>query len=292
MKVLITGHTGFIGRNMFQFLREKNNIELIGYSKSIGMDIFDLDQLKKAVRDCDIVYHFAAYTKPAESVLYPVEAIETNIKGILNILETCRLYDVPIIYSSSCEIYGDSNTHIKEDFPLNPPNPYASSKAAADRICYAYFKTYGLDVKIVRLFNPYGPNQQLNKIIPTFYFQALENKPITVFGDGTDTRDYVYIDDIIEGLWLSRKLVPGEAINLTTEKATATSEIASLIIELIGSNSEIKCVDYPKLFGNIKKQVGSNEKAKTLIGWDPSVDLREGILRTIQWLKGSLGIKR
>jgi len=284
MRVLVTGHTGFIGSNMFRFLEKC--AEPVGYSRSTGQNIFNLEQLKKSVKDCDIVYHFAAYAKPAESVLNPVEAIEVNIRGTLNILEACREYDVPLIYPSSCEIYGDSKVQIREDFPINPPNPYAASKAAADRICYTYFKSYNLDVKIVRLFNPYGPNQQLNKIIPTFYFQAVKNEPITVFGDGSDTRDYVFVDDIVRGLWLARKLAPGEVINLATGKATTNLEVANLIIEMTGSGSEIRFVNYPEIFGNIKNQVGSYEKAKKLVGWEPGVDLREGIRRTIEWLRG------
>lgn len=285
MRILVTGHKGFIGSNMFKFLKEQNSVEPIGYSKSSGRDIFDLNLLKKAINDSDLVYHFAAYAKPAESVLNPVEAIETNINSTLNVLEACREYDVSLIYPSSCEIYGDSNTPINEDFPIKPPNPYATSKAAADRICYTYFKTYGLDVKIVRLFNPYGTNQQLNKIIPTFYFQAIKNEPITIFGNGSDTRDYVYVDDIVNGLWLSRKLSSGEAINLATGKATTNLEVANLIIELTDRSSEIRFVDYPKIFGNIKNQVGSYKKAKKLIGWEPRIDLREGVKKTIGWLR-------
>jgi len=244
-----------------------------------------LNQLRKAIKDCDLVYHFTAYAKPAESILNPIEAIETNIRGTLNVLEVCREYNVPLIYPSSCEIYGDSKIPIKENFPINPPNPYAASKAAADRICYTYFKSYDLDVKIVRLFNPYGPNQQLNKIIPTFYFQAIENKPITIFGNGSDTRDYVYVDDIVNGLWLSRKLPSGEAINLATGKVTTSLEVANLILEQTGSSSEIRFVDYPKIFGNIKNQVGSYKKAKKLIDWKPCINLMEGVEKTIGWLR-------
>lgn len=148
-----------------------------------------------------------------------------------------------------------------------------------------YYKCYGSDVKIVRLFNPYGPGQQLNKIIPKFYFQAIKNQPITVYGDGSDTRDYVYIDDIIRGLWMARKLPPGEAINLATGNATTSLEIARLIKELTGSSSEIIFVDYPKAFGGIRNQVGSYEKAYKLIGWKPEVELIDGIKRTIKWLR-------
>ncbi len=289
MRVLITGHTGFIGSNMFRFLKNVKSVEPVGYSKSTGQDIFDLSQLMNAVKDCDLLYHFAAYTKPAESVLNPVETIETNIKGTLNILEACRRYDRSLVYISSCEIYGDSEITIKEDAIINPPNPYAASKAAVDRICYAYFKSYGLDVKIARLFNPYGPNQQLNKIIPTFYFQAAKNKPISVFGDGTDTRDYVYIDDIVRGLWYSKKLPSGEVINLATGKATTNLEVANLVKDMTDSTSKIKFVAYPKVFGGIKNQVSTYEKAETLIGWKPRIDLFTGAKQTIAWLAGNRG---
>lgn len=292
MKVLVTGHTGFVGSNMFHFLKNKNSIEPIGYSKSTGQDIFNLDQLRRFVKNCDLVYHFAAYAKPGESITNPVQAIETNVKGCLNILEACREYNVPLIYPSSCEIYGNSKGPIKEDDPLRPLNPYAASKAAADRICFSYHICYDLDVKIVRLFNPYGPNQQLNKIMPTLYFQAINDKNVTVFGEGKDTRDYVYISDIVNGLWLARNLPSGEVVNLATGKETTNLEIANLILELTNSDSKIVFVGYPKEFGNIKNQVGSFEKAKRLIGWHPEVELKEGVKKTIKWLESqNYGIK-
>ena len=283
MIALVTGDTGFIGSNMRDFLIEKN-VEVIGFSRRRGFDIFDMDQLRKAVKKCDVVYHFAAEAKPGESVLNPVHTVEVNLRGSLNVLEACRQIGVPLVYPSSCEIYGDSKIPIKENFPINPPNPYAASKAAIDRLCYTYYRCYGLDVKILRLFNPYGPRQQLNKIMPTFYFEAVKNKPITVYGDGSDTRDYVYIEDIIKGLWLARKLPAGEAVNLATGKATTNLEVARLIIEIVDSKSEIIFVDYPKAFGGIKNQVGSYEKAERLMGWKPETSLREGLKKTIRWL--------
>lgn len=284
MIALVTGDTGFIGSNMKQFLLEKE-VKVKRYSRRNGSNIFKKDQLYNAAKNCDIVYHFAAEAKPGESVLKPVSTIETNLKGSLNVLETCRKLDIPLIYPSSCEIYGDSKEPIKEEFPLNPTNPYAASKAAIDRFCFTYNKCYGLDVKIIRLFNPYGPKQQLNKIIPKFYFQAIRNKPITVFGNGSDTRDYVYITDIVKGLWLAQKLPAGEAVNLSREKATTNLEIANLIIEITESNSEIIFVDYPKAFGGIKNQIGSYEKANRLLGWRSEIDLKHGAKETINWLK-------
>lgn len=285
MRILVTGHTGFIGSNMFNFLKKKKILEPVGYSRSTGQDIFNLDQLMRHVKECEIVYHFAAYAKPGESVTRPLMAVETNVRGCLNVLEACRKHDVPLVYPSSCEIYGDSIKPIKEDFPLRPPNPYAASKAAADSLCFSYYKTYGLDVKVVRLFNPYGPGQQLNKVIPTFYFQAKQNKSLTVFGKGRDVRDYVFIDDIVRGLWLARKLPAGEVINLATRKKTTNLELAKLILKLTGSNSQISFVEYPKEFGNIRFQVGCYDKAKKMLGWSPKIKIEEGVRRTIKWLE-------
>lgn len=284
MRVLITGHTGFIGSNMYRYLKDKN-IDAIGYSKSHDQDIFDLKKLDQHVKEADLIFHFVAYAKPGRSIIEPAKAIKVNVESCLNILEACRKRDVSLIYPSSCEIYGNSNKPIKEDFEIKPTNPYAASKAAADRMCYSYFETYGMDIKIVRLFNPYGPMQQLNKICPIFYLQSINNQEITVFGNGNDTRDYVYISDIVEGLWNARKLKSGEAINLATGIKTTNLQIAKIIIKLMGSNSTIKFVDYPKEFGNIKNQIGSFDKAKKLINWIPKVKLEDGISRTIEWLK-------
>ena len=281
---LLTGDTGFIGTNMKSLLLEEN-VEVLGFSRKKGYDIFNKNQLRSEIKKCDLVYHFAAEAKPAESVLNPVHTVEVNLMGSLNVLEVCRELRVPLVYPSSCEIYGDSQTPISEGFPINPTNPYAASKAAIDRFCYMYHKCYGLDVKIVRLFNPYGPHQQLNKIMPTFYFQALKNMPITVYGDGSDIRDYVYVKDITKGLWLAKNLPAGEAVNLATGRATTSLEVAKLVKELTGSSSEIKFVEYPKAFGGIKAQVGSYEKAKRLMGWEPETLLKKGLRETIDWLK-------
>jgi UDP-glucose 4-epimerase len=280
-KILITGHTGFIGKHMLRHLKEGGE-DPIGYSTTTGQDIFDTEKLHRFVKKVDLVYHFAAYAKPGESKQNAVYAIDTNVKGCLNVLEACRKYEVPMIYASSCEIYGDSDVSITEEFELKPPNPYAASKAAADRICYAYHACYDMDIKIVRLFTPYGPNQQLYNIIPVFYNQAKKGADITVYGDGKDTRDYVYIKDIVRGLWCANELQAGEAMNLATGQETTTLEIAQRIISLMDSDSNVKFMDYPPEHGNIKNQVGSYDKAKK-VGWIPLFSLREGIERTIRW---------
>jgi nucleoside-diphosphate-sugar epimerase len=286
MKVLITGDSGFIGSNLSNYLSSLG-IEVRGFSTSKGYDIFNSEQLDHFVKQVDLVYHCAAYAKPGESITYPVKAIDINVRGILSILEACRKYDIPLIYPSSCEIYGNGIGPLSEESPIYPTNPYAASKVAADRICYSYHVSYGMDIKNVRLFNPYGPKQQLNKIIPTMYFQAIMDKDITVFGAGKDTRDYVYISDIVNGLWLANDLPKGETINLATGQETSNLDMAQKIIRITESKSKIVFVDYPKEFGNIKNQVGTYKKAESLIGWSPKINLDEGIKKTIEWLSAT-----
>ncbi len=284
VKALVTGHTGFLGKNLVPELH-KQGIETIGYSSREGNDILDAPRLSQATRNVDAVYHLAAYAKPAESLQNPSLAVDVNVRGTLNILEACRKNNFLLVYPSSCEIYGDSKEPITEQHELNPPNPYAASKAAADRLCYSFARTYKIKVASLRLFNPYGAHQQLNKIIPTFYSQAARGKPITVYGQGTDTRDYTYINDITRALLLAPKLPSGEAVNICTGMALTNMQVAKMVKETTQSLSPILTADYPLLFGGIRHQVGSNSKAKHLIGWEPKTKFEDGLEKTINWLK-------
>ncbi len=284
VRALVTGHNGFLGKNLVPSLR-KDGVETIGYSTREGMDILDPHRLLAATKDVDMVYHLAAYAKPAESLQNPSLAIDVNVRGTLNVLEACRKSNFHLVYPSTCEIYGDSVEPITEDHQLSPPNPYAASKAAADRLCYSYAKAYGIKTSILRLFNPYGPHQQLNKIIPTFYFQAIKGEPITIYGAGTDTRDYTHIDDIVKALSTAHKLAKGEVVNICTGRALTNLDVATMVKRVTESKSPVKHVDYPLLFGGIKNQVGSCAKANRLLGWKPLVRFEEGVKGTVEWLK-------
>ena len=290
MKILVTGHLGFIGSNLVPFLESLGH-NVVGCSRRNGCDITDVDMLKSKIRDCDLAYHLAADAKPAESLLTPWQTMETNLKTTVNVALACRDANIPLVYVSSCEIYGDNDSPITEEAPILPTNPYAASKAASDRMLYSFNRCYGLDVKIVRLFNPYGPHQQLNKIFPTFYRLARSNQPLTVYGDGKDSRDYVFIEDIVHGLWEATRLPSGEAINLATGVRTYTIDAANLMIKATGSSSTIQLTPYPKIFGGIRYQVGSGEKAQRLLRWHYTTPLELGVRKTIQWLESLEEIK-
>ncbi len=284
VRALVTGHTGFLGRNLVPALVGQD-METIGYSSREGKDILDDRAILEATRNVSVVYHLAAYARPAESLQNPSQAIEVNVRGTLNVLEACRRNDFKLVYPSTCEIYGDSSEPITEEHQLNPPNPYAASKVAADRLCFSYSKAYGLRVAILRLFNPYGPQQQLNKIIPTFYFQAVKERPITVYGSGGDTRDYTHVSDIVKALLMATKLPSGRAVNICTGRTLTNMAVAKLIKNITGSSSAITLVNYPPLFGGIRHQVGSYSKANSVLGWKPAVSFEEGLKNTIEWLK-------
>src|SRR5712692_7680449 len=150
-RALVTGDTGFIGKNLVPALKRRRT-DVIAFSSGEGNDVLDLKRILQQTKDVNIVYHLAAYAKPAESIQNPMMAIDVNIRGTFNILEACRKNDLNLVYPSTCEIYGDSTSPIEEDHSLNPPNPYAASKAAADRLCYSYAKAYGLRVVMLRIF--------------------------------------------------------------------------------------------------------------------------------------------
>jgi nucleoside-diphosphate-sugar epimerase len=258
---------------------------VIGCSRKTGCDAGDFERIKSELVRCDLAYHLAADARPAESLLSPWQTVEVNLRTTTNIGLACSKTGVPLVYASSCEIYGDSLVPLLEESSLRPTNPYAASKLACDRLLFSFHRSYGLDVKIPRLFNPYGPHQQLNKIIPTLYRQASEGKPLTVYGDGSDTRDYVFIEDIARGLWEARRLPAGEAVNLATGISTTSKQIADILILKTLSKSVVRFVPYPEIFGGIRNQVGSYEKAKRLLLWEPKTNIDVGLDHTIRWLK-------
>jgi NDP-hexose 4,6-dehydratase len=284
LKILVTGHSGFIGTNLCAHLSSLGH-DLVLCSRRTGHDLSDAAVAQSVVRGVELVFHLAADARPAESLASPWETFLTNTLTTTNVALACRDAGTPMVYTSSCEIYGDWEGRITEETRFAPTNPYAASKAACDRLLYSFHHAYGLDVKLVRLFNPYGPGQQLNKILPTFYYQAKKNGPLTVFGDGNDTRDYVFIGDIVKGIWEGRRLPPGEAVNLATGVATTSNAVAKLMIERLHSSSKIMRTPYPKLFGGIKYQQGSFAKAEKLLGWKPAISFETGVNKTIQWLE-------
>jgi len=302
-RILITGGAGFQGSHLTKALlknghkitvlnsySERSQKNLAPIKKDINLvwgSVTDKEVVEKTTRDQDLVFHMASHINVDDSITDPRSTIQVNIIGTLNVLEAVRQNNNRLIFVSTCEVYGETtaNKAIKETKELKPQSPYAASKAAADRLCYGYARTYKTRVNIIRPFNVFGPKQKDKKggaLIPTLNRQGLERKPITVFGKGKQTRDYTYIDDLIKGylLILDHELPSGEVINFGTGKETSILEIAEYIVQKL--KTKIKFIKSRP--GEVNKFIADISKAKKL-GFNPKIDIWTGIDKCIAWQK-------
>ncbi len=301
-KILITVGLGFQGSHLTEHLldkgyqitilntwsekSEKDSQVFEDKVKIVWGSVTDKEIVEKTVRGQDVVFHLAARVNVDESIQYPLEFIKANIEGTYNILEAVKENNNRLIYISTCEVYGEpTDGPIKESNELRPHSPYAASKAAADRLCFAYYVTYGVKVTIVRPFNIYGERQKekgFGAVIPIFVKKALNREPLIVFGSGEQTRDYLNIDDIIRAydFVLNHPELAGETINFGTGKETSIKDIAEHIAKKL--NVEVR-YEAPRP-GEVKGFICDFSKAKKL-GWEPKVDIWPGIDRYIEWRK-------
>jgi len=313
-KVLITGADGFIGSHLTESLLEKGadlsvfvmakkassfkksregNLDkaMDKISNVIEGDIGREESIVKIKENSpEVIFHLAAQAYVPFSFEKPMEVLRTNLIGTLNVLQSAMdLKQIErIVCTSSSEIYGTALTgKISETHALNPLSPYAASKLAADRYCYSYWKTYGLPIAVIRPFNTFGPRHTYD-VIPKFIELALKNEPLTIHGDGKQSRDFTYVSDTVEGFQVmgSRKEAIGTAVNFGTGKDYTINETAEFIKKLSNSKSEIKHVD--KRTADVKRLICDNDLAKKLFGWKPKVSFEEGLKKNIEWKKQRL----
>ena len=310
MKILITGGAGFIGSHLCEkYSKEGHTVlcldnfmsgnlthirHLLDYRnfKLVKGDIRDFDLLEKIMRDVDVVLHLAAQIHVDRSYIEPKLTYDVNVMGTQNVLEVARMYDAKkVIHASTSEVYGSAlYVPIDEKHPLNAPHPYGASKIAADRMCYAYIQTYGMDISIVRLFNVFGPRQRdvgYGGVISIFTRRVLSNVPPIIYGDGTQTRDYTYIKDAVRAydLVLNHNEPITEPINFGTGKEVSINDLADKIIELCGKKGEIEPVHVEPRIGEVKRLIADATKAKNMLGWEPKYKLEKGLKEFIQWYK-------
>lgn len=315
-RVLVTGADGFIGSHLTERLLEYGddviafvrssaltstpNIKLknIGHLKGkitiVSGDIGNPDTIDLIKRkDPKIIFHLAAEAYVNKSFDQPLEIVRANVGGTLNVLHACfdenkkPLKNIEqIVITSSSEIYGSYNEPIKETFAMNPSSPYGASKAAADRLAYSYFNTYGLPIAIIRPFNTYGPRHTYDAP-PKFISLALEGKDVTIYGTGEQSRDLMYVDDTIDSFLLmgSRKEAIGEVINFGTGKDVKIIDLAKMIIEISKSKSKIKYL--PPRLSEVKRLCCDYSKAKNLFGWESKISIETGLKGNIEWALGN-----
>jgi dTDP-glucose 4,6-dehydratase len=240
------------------------------------------------VADADVVIHFAAETHVPRSLHDTLSFFETDVMGTQSVVSAALRHPLArFIHISSSEAYGTAAfVPMTEEHPLNPTTPYASAKAGADRLVYAYQVTYGLPCLILRPFNTYGPHQHLEKVIPRFITSALMDEPLNIHGDGRHSRDWVYVEDLCHALdraiHTDCSLLHGEVINLGTGIETSILAIAEVILDLLGKPRSLItfAADRP---GQVLCHRASADKAYRLLGWKATTKLADGIERTIRW---------
>jgi len=307
MKFLITGGAGFIGSHLCdKYVMEKDIVlcldnflngnlmnirHLLNHRnfKLISGDIRNFDLLEKLVRDVDVIFHLAAQIHVDRSIVEPRLTYDINVLGTQNILEVARTYDVnKVIYASTSEVYGSAQyAPMDECHPLNAPHPYGASKIAADRMCKAYIQTYGMDVCIMRPFNIYGPRQKdygYGGAISLFTKRVLNNIPPIVYGNGEQTRDYTYVEDIVNAydIILNNKARLTDPVNFGTGKEIKILDLANTIIRITGKNVEPVFVE-PRP-GEVQRLIADTTKANDL-GWKPKYSIEMGLEKFINWYK-------
>jgi dTDP-glucose 4,6-dehydratase len=310
-RILVTGGAGFISSAFIRHLLKATPYEIVSLDaltyagnlenladirsherlSFVQGDIRDEALVRSVVEQVDVIVNAAAESHVEKSILEGAsEFVATNVEGTRVLLDAIR--EAPVerfILISSSEVYGTAQADpMDEEHPLNPRSPYAATKAGADRLAYAYRATYELPIVIVRPFNNYGPRQHPEKVIPRFVIQALEDRPLTVHGEGAASRDWLYVEDdadAIEAL-IEADLdsIAGEVINLATGVDVSVSRIADLVLAVLAKPHSLKeFVDERP--GQVRRHVGSTEKAERLLGWRAHTSLEKGLERTVAWYR-------
>jgi len=306
-KVLVTGGAGFIGSNFVRHILGKYKgvnvvvLDKLTYAGNpanlasvqddkrysfVKGDICDMAAAERSMAGCNVVLNFAAETHVDRSIGDPGSFVTTDVYGSYVLLEAAKRLGVErFVQISTDEVYGEIlGDPVKEDAQLLPRNPYSASKAGADRLAYSYYATYGLPVIITRCSNNYGPNQYPEKMIPLFLTNAMEDKPLPVYGDGKNTRDWIFVEDHCAALELlvERDDVNGEVFNIGAGMELSVLQMASKILAILNKPDSLIRFVKDRL-GHDKRYALNFDKIGKAAGWSPSVGFDEGLSRTVRW---------
>lgn len=306
MKILVTGGAGFLGSHLCERLLDedhevicldnfytgtKANIShLISHPK---FEVFRHDVTSPLQIEIDLILNFACPASPVHYQKDPVQTIKTSVHGAINMLDLARNTGATIIQASTSEVYGDPEVHPQHEGYWGRVNPigirscYDEGKRCAETLFFDYHREYGLNIKVIRIFNTYGPRMQINdgRVVSNFIVQALRNEDLTIFGDGTQTRSFCYVDDLIEGIMRFIK-TPKEItgpINLGNPIEFSMLGLAETIIRLTGTQSKIVFRDLPSDDPRQRKPL--IKKATDELGWQPKIQLEEGLEKTIHYFR-------
>lgn len=305
MRIFITGIRGFIPSHLANYLKKRGHT-VFGIDNNLHPSKNNLDpkinafygdvryteDIENSVKNADIVYHMAAQINVDKSIAYPQETMDINLGGTTNVLNACRRYNKIMVFSSTSEIYGSHDEPINENSPTYAQSPYAVSKLSADKLCGNYHNLYGLEVYRFRGFNTYGPyqsNDLYGAVIPKFIKEIRNGRRPIIFGDGSQSRDYIYVDDVVRAYELIPQIkeLNGEPINIGTGKTTSILEIANSLIKLYQRNGKpnIKPKHVKARSGEVYK-LQADISLLTSVGPKeilPKIGIEEGLRRYVKW---------
>jgi len=303
----VTGGAGFIGSNIVGALAGRGhevtviddlssghliNLEPFPDITVLNASILEPEAVDSAMVGADTVFHLAASVGNKRSIDNPVLDSQINVIGTLNVLEACRKAGVrKIVVSSSAGIFGELHQlPIAEDHPIEPDSPYGVSKLAAEKLCLTYAKLYDIEAIALRYFNVYGPNQRFDaygNVIPIFVFKMLRGEPITVFGDGKQTRDFISVTDVVQANIKASEVdgVSG-AFNIASGSSITINNLVSRLCELVPGEHEIS--NGPERPGDVLDSLANISAAQSTIGFEPSVAIESGLAEYVRWAEGEV----
>jgi UDP-glucuronate decarboxylase len=307
MRILVTGGAGFIGSHLCErlldegaevicldsfFTGRKENVSHL--RDNVDFEIIRHDVVEPIHLEVDRVFNLACPASPVHYQYNPVKTVKTSVMGVINMLGLCKRVRARLLQASTSEVYGDPKVHPQtEDYwghvnPIGPRSCYDEGKRVAETLCFDYKKQSGVDVCISRIFNTYGTRMLVDdgRVVSNFVVQALQGEDLTLFGDGSQTRSFCYVDDLVRGLMALMDSGESGPINLGNPTETTIKELAELVIELIGSKS--KLVHRPLPTDDPVRRKPDITRAREKLNWEPKVSLRDGLRHTIEFFDALL----
>ncbi len=301
---LVTGGSGFLGSHLSKklidkdeevicidnfFTGTKKNLESIIHHPNFELIRHDVTEPLRI--EVDRIWHLACPASPVHYQFNPIKTTKTSFMGTYNMLGLAKRVGARFLLASTSEIYGDPEEHPQTELYNGSVNPigirscYDEGKRIAETLCSDYNRVHGVDIRIMRIFNTYGPNMRFDdgRVVSNFIIQALKNEKITLYGMGEQTRSFCYVDDLIEGMILLMESNYQKPINIGNPNEFSIKQLGNIIREIINPNLEFTYKDLPQ--DDPKQRKPSISLAKEILNWEPKIELREGLLKTIEWFK-------
>ncbi len=310
MRVLLTGAAGFIGSHLCEFLLGQgadvvgmdnfitgsaDNLAAVASKRGFTFVFHNVSEYISVDGPIDWVLHLASPASPLDYLQLPIQTLKVGALGTHNALGLAKAKGAGFLIASTSEVYGDPLVHPqREDYwgnvnPIGPRGVYDEAKRYAEAMTMAYHRYHGLNTRIVRIFNTYGPRMRLNdgRAIPTFITQALTGSALTVYGDGSQTRSFQYVSDLIDGIWRLIQHPMHDPVNIGNPQEMTLLQLAECVIRIAGAKSQIVFRPLPEDDPRVRQP--DITRARTILGWEPRIDTEEGLRVTIEWYRQRLG---